>query len=59
MSKDQRIYLRDILERIERIKQVIAAGEVTFRESFLYQDALIRSFEVICNAPLAVESFRG
>jgi uncharacterized protein with HEPN domain len=47
MSKDQRVYLRDILERIDRIKQVIAAGETIFRESFMHQDSIIRSFEVI------------
>ncbi len=47
MNKDQRIYLHDILERINRIETSAALGEATFRQSDLYQDAIIRNFEVI------------
>lgn len=41
MSKDQRIYLQDILERIRRIEQVVAEGETVFRASFMHQDSII------------------
>lgn len=47
MSKDQRLYLHDILERITRIEEIAAAGEATFRASAMHQDAIIRNFEVI------------
>lgn len=47
MKKSQRIYLRDLLERIERIEHVRDAGETVFRGSFLHQDTLIRNFEVL------------
>jgi len=47
MSKDQRLYCRDILERIRRIEIVADEGEAVFRASFMHQDTLIRSFEVI------------
>jgi uncharacterized protein with HEPN domain len=47
MSKDQRVYLQDILERIERIEEIAAFGEATFRASHMHQDSIIRSFEVI------------
>jgi uncharacterized protein with HEPN domain len=47
MNKNQRIYLRDILERIERIEHIRAAGETVFRQSFLHQDTLIRNVEVL------------
>jgi uncharacterized protein with HEPN domain len=47
MTKDQRLYCRDILERIRRIEVVAAEGEAIFRESFMHQDTLIRSFEVV------------
>lgn len=50
MSKDQKLYCRDILERIERIEKVIAEGEVAFRRSFMHQDTIIRNFEVIGEA---------
>lgn len=40
-------YLQDMLERIERIEQAAAAGQATFRESFIHQDAIIRNYEVI------------
>lgn len=47
MSHNQRIYLIDLLDRIERIRQIYAMGTETFQSSFLHQDALIRNFEVI------------
>lgn len=47
MSKDQRVYLLDLLDRIERIETIAALGEANFRASFVHQDAVIRSFEVI------------
>lgn len=47
MNKNQRIYLRDLLERIERIEHIRDAGETVFRGSFLHQDTLIRNFEVL------------
>ena len=47
MNKNQEIYLRDILERIARIEQVMSVGESVFKESFMHQDTAIRNFEVI------------
>lgn len=47
MSKDQRIYLRDVLERIRRIEEVMASGEDIVRTSSMHQDAIMRNFEVI------------
>ena len=47
MNKNQEIYLRDILERIARIEQVMSVGESLFKESFMHQDTAIRNFEVI------------
>ena len=43
----QRLYLEDMLERIRRIEIITASGRDTFMESFVNQDAVIRSFEVI------------
>jgi uncharacterized protein with HEPN domain len=40
-------YLRDLLERIERIQQYVQAGEQEFWHSSLTQDAVVRNFEVI------------
>ena len=47
MTKDQRPYCREILDRIRRIKDYTAAGREAFMESELLQDGVIRSFEVI------------
>lgn len=47
MSKNQRLYLRDILEHIARIEETARQGEATFRQSYMHQDTIIRSFEVI------------
>lgn len=48
--KDQRIYLRDILERIARIERYMSEGRDTFLQSELLQDGVIRGFEVIGEA---------
>lgn len=45
--KKQQLYLKDILERIRRIEIITASGQDVFTESFVNQDAVIRSFEVI------------
>ncbi len=45
--KDDRVYLHDILERIQRIEAFTKDGRTTFMESLLIQDAVIRNFEVI------------
>ena len=47
MMKDQRLYCRDILDRIRRIEDYTASGRDDFLESELLQDGVIRSFEVI------------
>ena len=47
MTKDQRLYCQDILDRIRRIENYTAAGRDAFLESELLQDGVIRSFEVI------------
>ncbi len=43
----QRLYLQDMLERIRRIEVISASGRDEFMASFVNQDAVIRSFEVI------------
>lgn len=48
--KDDRVYLRDILERIERIEVYTQGGREEFLRSLLIQDGVIRSFEVIGEA---------
>lgn len=45
--KRQRLYLKDILERIRRIALVSAEGREAFMKSVILQDAVFRSFEVI------------
>ena len=47
MTKDQRPYCREILDRIRRIESYTSAGRDAFLESELLQDGVIRSFEVI------------
>ncbi len=47
MKKSQRLYLLDLLEYIGRIEAISAAGKEAFFASTVYQDAAIRSFEVI------------
>lgn len=45
--KDQRVYLRDMLDRIERIEEYTRDGREAFEQSRLIQDGVVRSFEVI------------
>jgi len=47
---DDRVYLGDILERIERIESYTQSGRQEFLRSLLIQDGVIRSFEVIGEA---------
>ncbi|MCA1992407.1 MAG: DUF86 domain-containing protein [Coleofasciculus sp. S288] len=47
---DDRVYLGDILERIERIEAYTQGGREEFSRSLLIQDGVIRSFEVIGEA---------
>jgi len=50
MKKDPRVYLAQILERIERIKEYTANGKEAFFADRRTQDAVIRNFEVIGEA---------
>ncbi|GAB4188990.1 MAG: DUF86 domain-containing protein [Coleofasciculaceae cyanobacterium] len=47
---DDRIYVAEIAERIERILLYTTGGREDFFESLLIQDAVIRNFEVIGEA---------
>jgi uncharacterized protein with HEPN domain len=47
---DDRIYLEDIRDRIQRIEAYTQGGKAEFLQSFLIQDGVIRSFEVIGEA---------
>lgn len=47
---DDRLYLTDILERIDRIEGYTQVGRRSFLESPLIQDAVIRNFEVMGEA---------
>ncbi len=50
MKKDPRVYLAQILERIERIFKYTSDGKKAFFADPLIQDAVIRNFEVIGEA---------
>ncbi|MFH1624620.1 MAG: DUF86 domain-containing protein [Pseudomonadota bacterium] len=50
MKKDPRVYLAQILERIDRIKDYTAEGKEAFFADTRTQDAVIRNFEVIGEA---------
>ena len=50
MKKDPRIYLAQILERIDRILQYTSGGKEAFLSDPLIQDAVIRNLEVIGEA---------
>ena len=50
MKKDPRVYLAQILERIDRILEYTAEGEEVFFADRRIQDAVIRNFEVIGEA---------
>ena len=50
MTKDPRLYLAQILERIDRVRHYTASGRDAFFASPLIQDGVIRNFEVIGEA---------
>ena len=50
MKKDPRVYLAQILERIDRILEYTAEGKEAFFADSRTQDAVIRNFEVIGEA---------
>ena len=50
MKKDLRVYLAQILERIDRILEYTAEGKDAFFADGRTQDAVIRNFEVIGEA---------
>lgn len=50
MNKDPRVYLAQILERIERIRAYTSEGKAAFFDDPRTQDAVIRNFEVIGEA---------
>lgn len=47
---DDQIYLQDICDRFNRIEDYTQGGKTEFMQSFLIQDGVIRSFEVIGEA---------
>ena len=50
MKKDPRVYLAQILERSDRIREYTADGKKAFFTDPRTQDAVIRNFEVIGEA---------
>jgi len=50
MKKDPRVYLAQILERIDRIKEYTVDGKQSFFSDPRTQDAVIRNFEIIGEA---------
>ena len=51
MSKDEGIYLRHILDSIEKIESYISGiSHVDFLENSMVQDAVIRQLEIIGEA---------
>jgi uncharacterized protein with HEPN domain len=50
MKKDPRVYLAQILERIDRILEYTVEGKEAFFNDDRTQDAVIRNFEVIGEA---------
>jgi uncharacterized protein with HEPN domain len=50
LKKDPRIYLAQILERIDRVKEYTSGGKQAFFADLRTQDAVIRNFEVIGEA---------
>lgn len=50
MSKDPRVYLAQILERIDRVREYTVEGKEAFFRDPRTQDAVIRNFEVIGEA---------
>jgi uncharacterized protein with HEPN domain len=50
MKKDDAVYLRHILECIERIEQYNIAGQDAFLQSHLLQDATLRNLQTLSEA---------
>ena len=48
--KDDRFYLRHILESVEKIESYTAAGRDSFMKTAIVQDAVIRNLEIIGEA---------
>ncbi|NJM71906.1 MAG: DUF86 domain-containing protein [Scytonema sp. RU_4_4] len=48
--KDDRLYLSNIKECIERIESYTCDGKEVFLQTFMIQDAVIRNFEIIGEA---------
>jgi uncharacterized protein with HEPN domain len=48
--RDDKLYLTNIKECIEKIESYTVEGKATFEESSIIQDAVIRNFEVIGEA---------
>jgi len=48
--KDERLYLINIIESLERIEEYTQDGREVFMQSKLIQDAVIRNFEIIGEA---------
>jgi len=60
MTKDPRVYLAQILERMDRIERYASPGRDAFFRDSLIQDAVIRNFEVIGEAAKRVpDEFRN
>ena len=45
--RDDRLYLRNIFECIERIESYTCDGKKVFLQTTIIQDAVIRNFEII------------
>ncbi len=59
MKKDPRVYLAQIMERIDRISEYTADGKNAFFADQRTQDAMIRNFEVIGEAAKGIpEEYR-
>ena len=59
MKKDPRVYLVQIMERIERVQEYTAEGKNAFINDLRTQDAVIRNFEVIGEAAKRIpEAYR-
>jgi uncharacterized protein with HEPN domain len=48
--KSEKLYLQDILEKIERIERYTIQGKAHFLTDELLQDAVVRNFEIIGEA---------
>ena len=60
MTKDPRVYLVQIVERLERIESFTRGGRAAFLDDPMVQDAVIHNFEVIGEAAKRVpDDFRA